>query len=137
MPMSSFLPAASVSLLNVEIIHEPLRPIAAMPDWICLSVPIALAPPDLLVRRHVSPSGPGRQYPVEGSLESRLVAVEVGAPRTFLSVASPAGAADERRTTGSGPSPRRPKPSELSPWIIDVVLSKPGWSPPYAVGVDR
>src|SRR3954471_19186412 len=45
MPMSSFLPAASVSLLNVEIIQEPLRPMAAIPDWICLSVPMALAPP--------------------------------------------------------------------------------------------
>jgi len=45
MPMSSFLPDSSVSLLNVEIIHEPLMPIAAMPDWICLSVPIALLPP--------------------------------------------------------------------------------------------
>src|SRR5690242_11848446 len=44
-PMSSFLPLASVSLVNVEIIHEPLSPIAARPDWISLSVPIELAPP--------------------------------------------------------------------------------------------
>ena len=45
MPMSSFLPLASVSLLKVEIIQEPLSAIAASPDWICLSVPVALAPP--------------------------------------------------------------------------------------------
>src|ERR1043165_9987431 len=32
MPMFSFLPAASVRLLNVEIIQEPLSAIAAMPD---------------------------------------------------------------------------------------------------------
>ena len=45
MPMSSFLPFASVRLLKVDSIHEPLSPITAVPDWICLSEPTALAPP--------------------------------------------------------------------------------------------
>src|SRR5919205_3770944 len=45
MPMSSFLPLASVRLLNVDSIHDPLMPITAVPDWICLSDPTALAPP--------------------------------------------------------------------------------------------
>src|SRR4051794_34409071 len=44
-PMSSFLPAASVRPLNVEIIQEPLSAIAAIPDWICLSGPTGLLPP--------------------------------------------------------------------------------------------
>src|SRR4051794_40779257 len=43
--MSSFLPFASVSLVNVEIIHEPFSASAAVPAWICLSVPSALVPP--------------------------------------------------------------------------------------------
>ena len=29
----------------MEIIHEPLSAIAAIPDWICLSGPIGLLPP--------------------------------------------------------------------------------------------
>src|SRR4051812_19320189 len=44
-PMSSFLPAASVRVLKVEIIQEPLSAIAAIPDCICLSGPTGLLPP--------------------------------------------------------------------------------------------
>ena len=44
-PMSSLVPAASVRPLKVEIIHEPLSAIAAIPDWICLSGPTGLLPP--------------------------------------------------------------------------------------------
>src|SRR5919112_1176388 len=44
-PMSIFLPLASVIEANVEIIQEPLNPIAAVPDWICLSGPTAVLPP--------------------------------------------------------------------------------------------
>src|SRR3954469_21394481 len=44
-PMSIFLPAASVSLANEEIIQEPFIAITAVPDCSCLSEPIALEPP--------------------------------------------------------------------------------------------
>jgi hypothetical protein len=65
MPMSSFLPCSSVRAANVEIIHEPDRPITAIPVWISW------------VRRPTTPAAPappqhGRQARMAGAISGMV-----------------------------------------------------------------
>src|SRR4051794_4048913 len=126
MPMSSFLPAASVSLLNVEIVQDPPSAIAAAPDWICLSGLIALLPP-ISAYVGMKPFWANPKYHFTVSWKagwSRLKWV----PHGFLSVAcQPALPVNADHCVC--PQPLPPDPSEPRPWTLTCALSKPGSSP--------